>query len=373
MRKSFKSLLSVALSAAMVLTLGGVSGVASAEETTTDAPAYVYHAYLGFQADNWVFRDPCDSPDLGLTSKDYNYLSQVGASTTDGMKGFDVTIKDAEITADGTYTIGIYDMDKSGVDFSTATKFNMLYISSDFDYSMPGVTFTDVSLKIDGAEVAKIDTAPVKKECISYVAAGMDKNYQNMVINDYAKDGDKDYPGVAGESIALPKSSIEVTFTVSGIDFTKSYNTLTIGTAAGKKFTSGNLTYKVTEAATEKSGKVTNGKVSVVGLAKSSTTSVVIPATIKNDGATYKVNAVAANAFKGSKLKSITLGKNIKSIKSGVFVNCKNLTTLKCSAKLSSVAKDSFKGCSKTIKVTGTSAAANKKLLAKRNTKVKFK
>ena len=72
------------------------------------------------------------------------------------------------------------------------------------------------------------------------------------------------------------------------------------------------------------------------------------------------------------KYRIVTLGKKVKSIGKDTFVNCKKLKTLTIGVKLSSVTKNSFKGC-KTVKVKGTAAAANKKLLAKQNKTVKFK
>lgn len=106
--------------------------------------------------------------------------------------------------------------------------------------------------------------------------------------------------------------------------------------------------------------------------------SVSVPAsvsyTLDKEKAVYTVNAVSAGVFKkATRLKTVTLSKNIRSIKKDTFRNCKKLTTLKLNAKLISVAKDSFKGCKKTIFVKGACKAANIKLLKKKNVSVKFK
>ena len=362
MRKNIKSIMALALSAAMVLSLGSAAGIASAEDTTTgdsttatDAATdgaisggYTYNAYLGYQA-------PCpdDAPDLGwdyrneqdkdLNSTDYNYLTQVNNSNSGAR---DAEITNAVISQDGTYTVSI-----AGNDISAFAKMNMLFISTDIPVVMPGVKFTDVHVSFDGTEIAVLDEAPQKYDNYN--------SYMAMVINAYGTS--KDTP--AAFEYTMPKDSISVTFTVSGVDYTTSYKEQVVGLKKNATKTVSGVKYKVTTA----------GKVSVVGLAKKTATSVKVPDSIKVDGVTYKVSSLEKNAFKGaSKLKSATLGKNITKIPAGAFVNCKKLTTVKFSAKLTSVAKDSFKGCKK-VKVTGTSAAANKKALAKKNAKVTFK
>ena len=138
-------------------------------------------------------------------------------------------------------------------------------------------------------------------------------------------------------------------------------------------FTSGNYKYKVTKAATT----AAKGTVKVVGLTKKGAKAkkLNVPATIKKQTAGYKVTAIGAKAFKGSKATAITLNKNIKTIPSAAFANCKKLKTLTVKAKLKKVAKKSFKGCKKKIKVKGASAKvrkANVKLLKKSGYK-KFK
>ena len=134
------------------------------------------------------------------------------------------------------------------------------------------------------------------------------------------------------------------------------------------------VTYKVTTAATYTEGtdKKTTGKVQVTGFDKKAKT-LKVADTIKVGTESYAVTSIKAGAFKGaSKVTAVTLGKKVKSIGKDTFVNCKKLKTLTIGVKLSSVTKNSFKGC-KTVKVKGTAAAANKKLLAKQNKTVKFK
>lgn len=149
--------------------------------------------------------------------------------------------------------------------------------------------------------------------------------------------------------------------------------TSTAGVKKGKTFTAGNFTYKVITVAkkTVKGGETVStktGKVTITGLSKKGkkAATLTVPATVKKGAvAKYKITAIAASAFKGAKAKTITLNKNIKKLPKNAFANCKKLTTLKLKAKLSSVNKTAFKGCTKKITVSGTSKAANKKLIKK--------
>lgn len=109
-------------------------------------------------------------------------------------------------------------------------------------------------------------------------------------------------------------------------------------------------------------------------------TSAQIPATVKIDGKSYKVTGIAANAFKGNKkLKSVTIGKNVKTIGKNAFNGCKNLKKIVVkSSKLTkkSVGSKAFKGIySKAkIKVPKSKLKAYKKLLKSKGigAKVKF-
>lgn len=359
MRKQIKSIFAVALSAAMVVSLGSAAGVkqAAAEETTDSSATekQVYHAYLGFQtagSPDWIFRNAIEDASYGIKTKEYDYLTQYMCSDS-GKK--DATITNVDITEDGTYTITI-----DGIDLSKQESMNMAFITTDIPLAMKGVEFTNVKYSVDGEVVGTQDTGVQKFD--------NKEHYMMMSVCTYGNPSDKINENL---STVLPKSSISITFDVKGIDFETSYEAVTVGLAKGKTFTKDGVTYKVTTASKSVAGKVTNGKVQAIGFDKKATTAKVAD-TVKNGDATYTLSSLKAGAFKGdSKLTAVTLGKKVKSIGKDTFVNCKKLKTVTFGVKLSSVTKNSFKGC-KTIKVKGTSAAANKKLLAKQNKTVKF-
>lgn len=81
--------------------------------------------------------------------------------------------------------------------------------------------------------------------------------------------------------------------------------------------------------------------------------SVVIPATVWNDGIVYKVTSISANAFKGSKkLKKVTVGKNVVSIGAFAFYNCSKLESIKLPSDVSTVGSQAFYKCARLKSIT---------------------
>lgn len=115
------------------------------------------------------------------------------------------------------------------------------------------------------------------------------------------------------------------------------------------KSADGKLAFKVTKSDAK------NGTVTVSKLLKKTVKTVTIPATVTIDGYTFKVTAVANNVFKNaSRLKSVVIGANVKSIGKSSFYKCKKLATITFKGiKAPSVGKNAFKsGKSKvTVKV----------------------
>lgn len=88
---------------------------------------------------------------------------------------------------------------------------------------------------------------------------------------------------------------------------------------AGTKVTVGGNQYTVTKVGSE----VRFSK------AKAGIKELFIPATIKYKEVTYKVTAISANAVKGNKkIKSATIGANVKSVAAKAFNNCPKLKTV---------------------------------------------
>lgn len=341
----------------------------------TKAPALkTYDAYLGFQTDNYIFRNAWNDSTLGLKSKDIKYNSQVSLSTGDKMKGFNAKIANATMKANGTnYTVSISGVNLKTIkgvekDAKTAKGFNMLYVTTQIPLTQKGVTAVNATLKIDGKVVKSGFSLPNKPDADEY--------YQFMVADGYSEDDGiknvaypkgKDANSALSSLTTLPTSSMEITFQLKGANFEAAK---TIGYKKGAKFESGNFKYQVTKIATATGSKKTKGVVTVVGLSKKGkkasklSVGTSVTKTVSKVKATYKINKLGKNAFKGAKAKKVTLGKTIKSIPAGAFKNCKKLSKLTLKAKVS-VKKGAFKGCKKTIKVTAASKKAKKAQLKK--------
>ena len=88
----------------------------------------------------------------------------------------------------------------------------------------------------------------------------------------------------------------------------------------------------------------------------------VVPATVKL-GKTYKVTSISANAFNGSKVTKLTIGKYVKAIGKNACKGAKKLktVTLKTSKLTSSAFKNLVKNSKiKTVKLSGVSKSAKK-------------
>lgn len=340
-----------------------------------------YMSYLGFQTDDWMYRDPWHA-DTGLKSKEYNYKKQVAWSHGDAVKAIDVSITDAKMTKNNVkYKVAIDGLNIKKTS-KKSTQFNMLYLSTDIPLSMKGVSVKNAVLKIDGKTVKNYKVVPNKGDASKY--------YQFMLADAYApSDGTKNAAYPNGKTLKkLPTKSIEVEYTVSGVDFNS------------RVVSVGNFKYKLTKNKAQVVGLSKKGKKKAnLSLGKTIKVKAASPSAISSAPAvqTYKITSVKAGAFKNSsklkkfsfkkatnikalpskafmnckKLKTVELNKKMKKIPAQAFKGCKKLTTIKCNAKLKSVSKSAFKGCKKKIKVTGKSKKANKKKIKKAYKKVK--
>ena len=123
-----------------------------------------------------------------------------------------------------------------------------------------------------------------------------------------------------------------------------------------------------------------NGNV-VFDYVSSLVTDVNIPSEVRIGGKRYKVTAIAPGAFKGNKnIRSVVIGKNIKSIGAEAFRNCKKLKKVlfkTVKLKKSRVGKNAFKGIAKkaTFTLPKKKFKSYKKFLPKaaKGTKIRFK
>lgn len=131
----------------------------------------------------------------------------------------------------------------------------------------------------------------------------------------------------------------------------------------GATFTVGTLKYTVTKS------DATKGTVSVSGVTSKKIKSATIGKTVLYKGYTFKITAIADNAFKScKKLQKVTIGANVTKIGKNAFYKDSKLKNIQIkSAKLKSVGKNAIKGIAKkaTVKVPKKQYKKYKKLFKK--------
>ena len=104
----------------------------------------------------------------------------------------------------------------------------------------------------------------------------------------------------------------------------------------------------------------TEKKTVVYKAGKTKEKTVIIPATVKIDGVTYKVTSIDAKAFANNKtVTTVVIGSNITSIEKGVFSGAKKLKTI--TLKSGKLTKKSVKNCLKGSAVTTIQLKGNAK------------
>ncbi|WP_027292191.1 glycosyl hydrolase family 28 protein [Robinsoniella sp. KNHs210] len=108
----------------------------------------------------------------------------------------------------------------------------------------------------------------------------------------------------------------------------------------GRTYTVGNYKYKVLSASTK------SGTVSLTKPVKNTLKTVKVPDTVKIGNYRYKVTEIGKSAFKrNNKLKTVTIGKNVKKIGTAAFYNDKALKKITIYSKvIKSVGKNALKG-----------------------------
>lgn len=84
----------------------------------------------------------------------------------------------------------------------------------------------------------------------------------------------------------------------------------------------------------------------------STRTTATVPSSVKIDGRTYKVTAIADKAFSGAKVTSVTVGSNVKTVGKYAFNGCTKLKKVTLGSRVTSLGAYAFKGCKVLASVT---------------------
>ncbi len=216
------------------------------------------------------------------------------------------------------------------------------------------------TVKIDGTayKVTSVSAGAFKKRT-KLVSVTLGENVK--AIGASAFEGDKRLKKIVIKSNKLGRISSKAFMGVSSKAVFhmnkpkyKSYRKLIVKSSVGWKRTMKLVLVPVTRVTV--SGvtyRITNSKTRTAAAVSASKTlkTVVIPATVRIDGKTYKVTVVGKNAFAGCKnLKNLTLGANITAVRDGAFKDSTQIEQLYIkSTKIKTVGYDAFSTNNKSV------------------------
>ena len=194
----------------MEVTFDYIYGVAAAQDadapmTEDDAKALMaegFKAYIGVQGkDTYVFRNAWnDSYGLNDTENPFFYRL-TGWDESNNAVDYGGTFVDADITADGEYTVSLTTGDMG---FGTTAAFNLLFVSTNIPSKLVAdgfLTISDVRTKIGDARTQE------------YTDVDVSGDYVRLVVVDTYNRSSEPF----GYTVPGPDTTISITFTVSGM------------------------------------------------------------------------------------------------------------------------------------------------------------
>ncbi len=165
-----------------------------------------YHAYMGIQTDMWEFRNAWDDASYGLESLEYpEAFGQFSlVDSVEGLVKKDGTFTDVEIAGNGSYSLKFEGFNL----LEGTTRLNLLFISTDIPNSGE-ITISNVKAYFDGKEILSFADGIVDGDSKDWLKVLCANLWNNALEGSY--------------SIAdmVPKSTVEITFDVSGFDYDK--------------------------------------------------------------------------------------------------------------------------------------------------------
>lgn len=108
----------------------------------------------------------------------------------------------------------------------------------------------------------------------------------------------------------------------------------------------------VLEKETYKYKVLNSNEVAFHGIGNNESSKVVIPKTVSIGGKKFKVTAISSNAFKKTKVTSVTIGDNVKKIGNSAFEGCSKLTKVTIGKEVTKIENNTFKGDKKLKTIT---------------------
>ncbi len=213
MKKTFKRIAALAFAGIMALALPIMAFAADGDVPTLDKDG-TYHARLGVQTKSeegsgkeWIQR--IAYYEGGNQANDGEFLHS-GNLGEEAYVKYDGTFNEVEITGNGVYTVTLTDGDFNG----NITP-SQIQVATDIP-NTGEITFSDVTLKINGIEKGSMKTAYVD-----------DDNYAKpycciVMVNEWRSSKNEEIKAITEGAVGVLKAegtnSIEITFTVSGFN-----------------------------------------------------------------------------------------------------------------------------------------------------------
>lgn len=254
------------------------------------------------------------------------------------LKATDITADSADLTWDNVedaegYIISKYDSEKETwieVTKITSVGYKVEGLSNNTEYLYGVNTYKTVNGEIVlGNFQAEVDFTTGQK---SQVEDNDEVNSGNTENGGSTKtDGSTDDGGDTDSDGSMKDGGS------TGADANTGYNG-NKETAVGKMLKVGKYKYKIT-------GKNT---VAFAGISSTKTTKVTVAKTVTIGGKTFKVTSIANKAlYKKTKVTSVTIGNNVKTIGASAFEGCKKLSKVTVGSSVTTIKKKAFKNCKK--------------------------
>ncbi len=183
--------------------VGAQGGEAAAPSVTLDKNG-VYNAYMCFQTPSYSFRNGWNDEKYGK-STDF-FMTVTGWDADNNAVTLPGSFADAKIEGNGTYTVSATGLEFAADDFANEAPMNLIFVSTDIPRS-DDITISDIVLKVNGK---KTDLA----DCGALISPEDNDEYITIMIQN-SWNADIKTLGY----YAVPVTSLEVTFTVSGFDY----------------------------------------------------------------------------------------------------------------------------------------------------------